>query len=184
MMIERLFGTPLFIEYCNFDLKRFELKCREFQSKIDSESVSNRGGGYQGHGFVDDKLNKKIIDSIVRVPDKEISNLSIMSWVNINSPGSWNERHSHDPYSGTFLSGVFYIKTPKDSGNIRFYDPRPNIATSSDMRYYNNGYNIQWYTPEPNMLMIFPPWLEHDVEMNNSDEDRISISFNIINAKF
>lgn len=183
MTIAELFPTLLFIEYCNFDLNLIESKCREFQCKTKSESISNKGG-YQGHGFIDDELNKKIIDSIMRVPDKQISNLSISSWVNINPPGSWNERHSHDPHSGTFLSGVFYVKTPKDSGNIRFYDPRQNISTSSDMKYYNNGYNIQWYAPEPNMLLIFPPWLEHDVEMNRSHEDRISISFNINNVKF
>ncbi len=29
------------------------------------------------------------------------------------------------------------------------------------------------------MVLFFPCWLEHDVEENDSDEDRISIAFNI-----
>ena len=33
------------------------------------------------------------------------------------------------------------------------------------------------------MLLYFPCWLEHEVEPNNTDEDRISISFNLIRKK-
>ena len=32
--------------------------------------------------------------------------------------------------------------------------------------------------PRPNMLLIFPAWLEHKVEMNLKDDNRISLSFN------
>ena len=34
--------------------------------------------------------------------------------------------------------------------------------------------------PKENMLLYFPGWLEHEVEPNNSNEERISISFNLI----
>ena len=30
------------------------------------------------------------------------------------------------------------------------------------------------------MLYYFPTWLEHEVGINNTDEDRVSISFNLI----
>ena len=33
-------------------------------------------------------------------------------------------------------------------------------------------------TPKPNMLLIFPSWLEHKAEMNLKDDTRISLSFN------
>ena len=39
--------------------------------------------------------------------------------------------------------------------------------------------NIWWYTPQDNVLILFPSWLKHQVETNQSEEDRISISFNI-----
>ena len=32
--------------------------------------------------------------------------------------------------------------------------------------------------PEPNSLLIFPPWVWHKVLMNEEDTDRISLSFN------
>ncbi len=35
------------------------------------------------------------------------------------------------------------------------------------------------YTPVAGRLILFPSWLEHDVEANMSDHERISISFNM-----
>ena len=100
-------------------------------------------------------------------------------WVNINKTGDYNEIHDHNPYDGTALSGVFYVKTPANCGRIRFYDPRPFITKAPDMQYYNDGNTYHYFDPEPNMLLIFPAWLKHMVEPNKSNEDRISISFNI-----
>jgi len=34
--------------------------------------------------------------------------------------------------------------------------------------------------PEEGRLYIFPGWMEHGVEENQSDSDRISISFNVL----
>tara|TARA_Y100000746_G_C15417425_1_gene412840 strand:- start:1030 stop:1185 length:156 start_codon:yes stop_codon:yes gene_type:complete len=32
--------------------------------------------------------------------------------------------------------------------------------------------------PKENMLVVFPAWLPHALEINLSDEERISLSFN------
>jgi uncharacterized protein (TIGR02466 family) len=34
--------------------------------------------------------------------------------------------------------------------------------------------------PEEGRMYIFPSWLEHGVESNESDQDRISIAFNVL----
>ena len=34
------------------------------------------------------------------------------------------------------------------------------------------------WQPKVNDLLIFPSWLNHEVEINNSKEDRIMLSFN------
>ena len=99
-------------------------------------------------------------------------------WVNINGNGNYNDVHNHDAYSGTFLSGVFYVKTPTDCGRLRLFDPRPFISGAPDMKYYNDGNNYHYFNPTPNFLVMFPGWLNHDVEPNQSDEERISIAFN------
>ena len=40
------------------------------------------------------------------------------------------------------------------------------------------AHSVQW-KPEENNLIFFPSWLQHEVKINNSDEDRVVISFNI-----
>jgi uncharacterized protein (TIGR02466 family) len=34
--------------------------------------------------------------------------------------------------------------------------------------------------PEEGRMYVFPSWLEHGVEINRSDRDRVSISFNVL----
>ena len=34
------------------------------------------------------------------------------------------------------------------------------------------------FTPKPNMLLIFPSWLQHKVAENLKNDTRISLSFN------
>ena len=51
-----------------------------------------------------------------------------------------------------------------------------------DYEYYYDGYAYTYINPKNNLLLLFPSWLEHDVEENKSDDERISIAFNI-NAK-
>jgi len=90
-------------------------------------------------------------------------------WVNINSQYSFNANHIH---SGA-LSGVYYVKTPPDSGRLVLVNPA-NRSEASRIRVKNYG-----LTPEEGACIIFPSWLEHYVEPNKNTEDRISISFNI-----
>jgi uncharacterized protein (TIGR02466 family) len=35
------------------------------------------------------------------------------------------------------------------------------------------------YAPQPGRLVIFPSWIQHYVQPNLSDQDRISISFDV-----
>ena len=82
------------------------------------------------------------------------------------------------------MSGVFYVSCPEGCGKIRFFDPRPNVNTAPDMRYYNDANTHHWFAPVENTLIMFPAWLEHDVEPNQSQEERISISFNIFDVEW
>ena len=91
------------------------------------------------------------------------------SWANINAKYSYNAHHVH----AGLLSGVFYLKTPKDSGRLILSNP---AVRSQSHLIRPKDFPCE---PEPLSLIIFPTWLEHYVEPNKSEEDRISISFNI-----
>ena len=101
-------------------------------------------------------------------------------WINVNKKNDWNTIHSHGQYT---LSGTYYVKVPKDSGHIVFRDPRPAaINNNFFVKRFDKGefYKIK---PIEGMLIIFPSYLDHFVEPNNADEDRISISFDVVVTK-
>jgi hypothetical protein len=174
----KAFYTSIFAKYCELDVEKIERQCYEHQ-KTNPSLNSSGVGSYQGHDFFCEELHNEIIESIPQNKDKPIKGASVYYWMNINPSGSYNGRHTHGAFFGNFMSGIFYVKTPKESGRLDFWDPRYTITESADNHYYNNATKSLTIDPEPNLLLFFPPWLEHSVELNQSEEDRISISFNI-----
>ena len=89
------------------------------------------------------------------------------------APGQSDNMHDHYPDD---ISSVFYVSTPKGSGNIVFY---PNWFTH---QRYSRG-DTSSFTPEVGKFLIFPGTLDHAVTRNHSDEPRISLvfNFNILN---
>ncbi len=102
-------------------------------------------------------------------------------WVNINPKFAYNALHDH-PQST--LSGVYYVRASDEAGCLRFRDPRAGKRMSPwpvdpDAQKDQRHWDRVNYKPLPGRLIMFPSWLEHDVEPNMSDEERISISFNM-----
>jgi uncharacterized protein (TIGR02466 family) len=103
-------------------------------------------------------------------------------WANINYPGCSNRSHNHP---NAQWSGVYYVKTPKDCGNLILEDPRPGYAMTVPQQIsahklpYRLLRNVA-YIPAAGRLMMFPSFLNHYVDINKSKENRISISFNFI----
>jgi uncharacterized protein (TIGR02466 family) len=97
-------------------------------------------------------------------------------WVNINYPGSYNLSHTH-PLSS--ISGVFYIKVPENSGGIVFqnlFETNAAIPAFSKNKELSITEKIK---PEEGKMVLFNSYLPHYVEQNHSDDDRISMSFNV-----
>jgi hypothetical protein len=105
----------------------------------------------------------KNIKSIFNVSNPIIDNM----WFNISKYSHKNGFHNH--YApGIPMSGIFYLKAPKNCGDIIFLNP------------LNQNYSSQ-ITPRKNTLLLFPSTLYHMVDTNMSYEDRVSIAFNISN---
>jgi len=111
-------------------------------------------------------------------------------WSIINPPGSSNRAHIHP---GCLWSGVYYVQTPENSGNIEFIDPRTENLVSQP-RYQPNKKRPKscWskvnFTPKAGKLIIFPSWLYHSVAPNLSTKkgsagERIIISYNLNQTK-
>lgn len=111
-------------------------------------------------------------------------------WSIINPPGSANRAHVHP---GCLMSGVYYIQAPEGAGNIEFIEPRtahlmnqPKFQSSSK-RAKENWTKVR-FDPVPGRMIIFPSWLYHAVDTNQSKAEgeagnRIIISFNLNQVK-
>ena len=147
---------------------------------------SNYGGWQSTPFYLDDRTDKIqdfLINCLTSFPCiKEEIKIYPTAWININNPGSFNLKHNH-PTSD--LSGVLWIKCPENCGNIVFESPLC-FETFNEIDSYkqdfkdNNRYDHSYYFPPvEGRIIIFPSHLEHEVRENLSNEDRISISFNI-----
>ena len=90
-------------------------------------------------------------------------------WAMVNDKYNYNAHHVHEG----IVSGVFYLQVPENSGRLILCNP---AIRSHNHPIRNKDFPIE---PERLALIMFPSWLEHYVEPSKSDEQRISISFNI-----
>ena len=83
------------------------------------------------------------------------------------------------------LAGVFYLKVPENSGKIVFQSPhdytyhRERISYTDEVTKALYHYHDFWYTPQEGCILLFPSNLLHKVSVNQSRQDRISVSFNL-----
>ena len=111
--------------------------------------------------------------------EKEKQTIKISNmWAIINTGGSTNSRHHH---GNSTISGAYYVRAPKDCGDIVFYDPRPAPVFYYPTAVSSNMLNAQinGITPKEGALILFPSYLDHSVNENLSNEERIVVSFNI-----
>jgi len=183
-----IFPTRLIIGSCPM-LKHFSEDLvdylYDFSSKHESVSMSNIGG-WQSNSFMYREESFKpfrnwmwntlepyvsrVMQQIEEYSDNR-PNLELYNvWFNINGTDSVNLTHTH-PHS--LYSGVLWIKTPEDCGNLVLIDPsHHNVAGTVPTEYE--------FQPVEGNIVLFPSHVPHYVKPNNSDEDRISVSFNIV----
>ena len=193
-----LFATPLMQVQLDLDLEKLTELAFQMQNKDKEGALVSNRGGWQSNDISEEKheefirLKKEIIKHLQIYQSKVFQGMIFKKniiqylnnmWVNINEKHHYNDWHNH-PMST--LSGSYYINHDgsKEHGDILFKHPNhaymgtahlpqgliktPNEVTSG----------IITITPKPNMLIMFPAWLEHRVENNLKDDTRISLAFN------
>lgn len=185
MNLEQWFATPIWYEYTDLDVATIRQKCLDLRENNYPNRVFSNAGGWQ---TVDLKLNEfsefQPLEELIR---QKIENVSAQIhpdfkceldnvWLNINDKGNYNRPHYHP--SAT-LSGCVYISADEQSGNIVFHDhtlrghyPFKNVGSS----LFNDDVN---YKPKNGLIIIFPAWVEHQVQISDSNEPRISFAFNV-----
>jgi len=149
-------------------------------------SISNLGG-WQSPSFdvdnKDDLIQYFLINCLSKFSViKRQTKMYIRAWININQKENYNAQHCHPT---SHLSGVLWLKTPKNCGNLLFVNPLSfqafkEIESYTDEFRFKNNYDHNYcYNAIKGRMIIFPSHLQHSVEPNESYEDRISVSFNI-----
>jgi uncharacterized protein (TIGR02466 family) len=104
-------------------------------------------------------------------------------WANVLAKGAMHKAHSHP---NNFLSGVYYVRTQAGTDTINFHDPRIQASVIRppvvELTAENTDQVVVGLTN--GTLLMFPSYLEHSVDANMSEEERISISFNIMFSSF
>jgi uncharacterized protein (TIGR02466 family) len=100
-------------------------------------------------------------------------------WANVISVGASHRMHSHP---NNYLSGVYYVRVPPGANTINFHDPRPQASIIRPPVTQLTGQNTDQVVVEvtDGTLLLFPSYLLHSVDPSDSDELRISISFNLM----
>lgn len=195
--INHLFPTPVFIfeSLKNIDNNQLVNYC--VNPNKNTKEVFHSENIYED----ENTINPFVKDLIFNVLDKVKKYIEIMKldafpfsisyyinnfWYNINPPESFTEVHYHPK---NFLSAIYYVKVPKNSGDLIIYNPNQIysfwwdqfLAPSKEQsRYTTFTSDTQDLIPKEGNLIILPAWLKHGVSKNMSDENRISFSFNIM----
>ena len=193
---ELLFPTPIYTKMIKDSkkLNKYLFPLIKAWSKRDkSETKTNAGGGWHSPTSMNfqteyEPLTKELFAMQHEIfkdygmePKPGLGNM----WANINYPGSYNKQHLHP---NSLWSGVYYVKVPKNSGNLFVEDPRPgpNILLPRRLNGLPKAlWRVVIYEAIEGQLTMFPAWLSHGVEINESKEKgekgwRVSVSFNFM----
>lgn len=146
-----------------------------------SKEILNADGTYWETFFnelISNMLSSACRNELGLKPNSRIE--LIRWWANISQKGSYNLIHTHPM---CHYSGIFYVKCSENSAPVAFFQKVPDFLTNSareeSFLMENNMYQSYYFQPKEGTLLLFPSSLDHCVEMQEYDEERISISFDI-----
>ena len=185
-MIEEWFKTPIHYNLTE-NFNELQTEIQSCYSQIDFKKHNDWGG--QNHSLSDPNFTENIITKYnLNILKKEIESqvkqytgcfsnteyqIDIVDcWITNTAPKEHTVVHNH---GNTDISGVYYFKTNENDGKIYFLNPNTSLMTS----YFLAPDDYIEYPPKQGLFILFPGWLYHGVRSNDTEDERISISFNI-----
>lgn len=181
------------LERFNAELADECRRLRDYDAHGRRWSLRNYPGGYTSYASMNElhrfsstfaSLEKKLLRharAYARALEFDLRKKTIAltdCWVNIMPPTAAHSLHLH-PLS--FISGTYYVTTPKGCPGLKFEDPRLDRFMAAPPRREHakpaNRTHIT-YPAEAGRIVLFESWLRHEVPANRIDAERISISFN------
>lgn len=173
----------------DIDNKSIAEYCYKVKDEKPGVNISNRGGWHSGELITPippalDQLFNDLTIFVNDVPQRYMgtSNLVLGNWwININGKYDYNESHDHQ---NSVLSGTYYVQVPEENmGDLVLHrgDNAEFFLTSKVEREQTMANAMAIPCPvKESMFYLFPSWVKHSVERNNTDSERISIAFNFV----
>ena len=118
-------------------------------------------------------LDRCIEEYLFLIDGKKTSYKIDSSWITKTKKGNYVHSHSHGLSD---ISGVYYINTNSMDGNLCF-EYINNLLTSN---YIYNAISRKVKSPlKTGLLLLWPGNLSHSTQVNTTDNERLSLSFNI-----
>jgi uncharacterized protein (TIGR02466 family) len=79
------------------------------------------------------------------------------------------------------ISGTTYVTMPEGASALKLEDPRSARMMAAPPRRKDARQEMRGFVyvkPQVGDVLLWESWLRHEVPMNMSEEDRISVSFN------
>lgn len=192
MIREEFFPTNIYGKDIQIDNNKLAQDIINWSNKDSGLKKTNVNGWHSTTDMANKVEYKTLVDEIMNA-SKEVFKEEFLErepvignmWANINPTGATNAPHIHP---NSHFSGVYYIVSNDKSGALKIDDPRPGAQIVMPHRKQEELPKHLWkktfLRPTVGRIIIFPAWLWHSVETNESDQLRISVSFNIIQQGF
>ena len=190
--VERLFATPVVTDDVPFSARlndALEPVILARRKTTSGHQLSNRGGWQSEHDLLSwgGEAARAIADHALLLANSHTAGRSSDSpswrydaWANVSENGHFNMPHFH---GASFWAAVYYVTGGDDEGGeLVLHDPRlPGMAMHTGQLGFKNigaqgEFRIQ---PRPGLMVLFPAWLFHRVEVFRGASPRISIAMNI-----
>lgn len=194
-MLQNWFPTPVWVhQFTGEELNQIQSEISSKIDKIKNNDLSNPWGDTVKTSFkyIRDGLsecNDLLTYDLTYVKSKFMEQVKLFcnsvkyklesdikeSWFNFSGPGNFQFDHKHGSFN---ISGCYYYKTNNNDGNITFANPNSIIFRREifPSLYCKEQHDV---VPNEGLLLLFPGWLTHRVNVNNTGDDRISLTFNI-----
>ncbi len=170
-----MFTTPVKTINTNFDIKSLERQLRNNLYSSKRIGIESRGDYYYKVNFDFAEISNELLEYTKPFLDElgVDGELSIDMWGNFYPGICTCGKHNH-LRRNVVMSGILYIKP--ENGVTRFFDPM--AEWHDQFGYWNIRKGVIEHKGKPKELILFPPYLVHDVVML-TNEERMTVAFDV-----
>lgn len=180
-----VFSSPIASCAIDFDISKQLYDLAPDQEWLEDYEADGSNGAttldkqwLNSHPEIAEYIRDKCLSYIIDVMNYQTDIQFTSSWLTRTYNGGSCLQHSH---TNSWYSGIIYFGAyDEDSAPLTFFDPLHKTINveAFDYHYFNStSWDIE---PRTNMMLMFPSWLQHKVQLHKTDTKRYSLAFNLM----